>query len=402
MQIQTSLRDRHTVWYIVHAVVVGLVLLSALYLLRLKFHTPWQHFTDQAVGFLEGRLHTNFWTTQDLVEKDGRYYWPNGPFPAVLLTPFVGVFGERIDQSALHVPLVALLFFLCFYLARQVGYSHIDSLYLAFALLFSTMIYAIVIDPSSWLFSQTVCLVLSFAALVLWKKKEHALSCGILMACVFATRPTAAFLLGFFLLEVIRGQIPFQEKRQKIVHLLLPMLISGVLLLAFNYVRFGNPFDNGYKTNNIGQISEPQRALGVFTPLHIPMNVYWYFLSSFKPVTDEGTAHVVFPFIRYSEWGLSLFIVAPFFLHSLRTLHYKQKAMQHAWIVVGVTTLVLLSYFNTGWYSFGPRYFADAFPLIYWLTLFAFSPRTLSLQTKTLIVLSAALNSYLLITTGMY
>jgi hypothetical protein len=376
---------------------IVIVIFSALSLFIKKFDSPWQHFTDQANGFLEGRLDSHFWTSQDLVEKDGKYYWPNGPFPAVLIIPFQLLFQSERGQSLAAIPLIGLLAVSSFILARQYEYSKRDAFFLSFAFHFSSMNYAILIDPKSWFFSQTVTLLFAVASMCIWKWKRSSLIVGILLACILATRPTAMFFGGIFAFSILRDKLSWKAKFRQLFLLAVPILLSMALLGWFNFARFGNALDNGYRTNNVGGTSEPLRDLGIFTPLHIPMNVYWYFFSTFTTVTD-GTAHLVYPYISFSPWGLSLFLVAPFFMFTLRHSNIRQKDQRDLWIVIAPTTLLLLMYFNTGWYSFGPRYFADILPAIFLLILHCLPNRRLNVTQQNLILLSAMLNSYLLVT----
>ena len=86
----------------------------------LNFDTPWKHFSDQTQSFLHGRLDANplDFDKHDYVIKDGKYYWPEGPFPSVLLLPFQFLFGSNFQQGIMQLILIVILLLSLFKLAR--------------------------------------------------------------------------------------------------------------------------------------------------------------------------------------------------------------------------------------------------------------------------------------------
>ena len=120
--------------------------------------TVWedQQFSYLAEAFLHGTTYLPVppATAHDAVFFQGKYYWPLGPLPAVLLLPFVLIarfLGLFFFQSYLHVFLVFGVFYLFFKIAAKTGYSKQDSAFLAFAFCFASAFIGVAIYSGSGL-----------------------------------------------------------------------------------------------------------------------------------------------------------------------------------------------------------------------------------------------------------
>src|SRR5680860_530735 len=78
------------------------------------------HFTELAWSFSNG--HTYFLnpiTEEDTVLKDGHRFWPQPPFPAIVLIPLTLLQNKVIEQTAVTFVLNILNFILIYFLARR-------------------------------------------------------------------------------------------------------------------------------------------------------------------------------------------------------------------------------------------------------------------------------------------
>lgn len=121
-----------------------------------------QHFTLLASSFLKGKLYfleTDQFGLLDTVFYKGRYHWHLGPFPSVLLIPFVFTF-ERIGiffrQGYLQFFLTVGIFFILYKVARLFKFSPRDSFLLSFAFCFASVYIPIAFNPTSWFFAHNV------------------------------------------------------------------------------------------------------------------------------------------------------------------------------------------------------------------------------------------------------
>lgn len=377
--------------------VATLILATNIYLSNIN--TPWSHFSDQAQSFLKGRLDVDplYFDKHDYVVKDGKYYWHQGPLPSILLTPFQSLTKMKFSQGIAQLLLIIILSISLFKLARLKKFNILDSLYLVIAFLLGSPLVGLIVDPKSWFFSQvTAVTVLTILILELETKRRWWLI-GILEAMLIATRFTSGFIIITLFCLLYKERNLMKIKLFNLFIFLLPIFMSIFLLGWFNYARFGNPLDNGYLSNDVGGYISPLRNLGFFNIAHLPTNFYYYFLASVEPVTSNISIHLRFPFIKYTSWGLSLFLVAPFFLYSIKSLKKSSPYLVSLWTVVILTLFTLLIYYAPGWVQFGPRYTADFMPIIYLLTLYSLNFKLTKFH-KLLIITSSLFNVYLLIT----
>lgn len=382
---------------IARQVLVLFIICANGYLFFINYHSSAQQFSWQAQSFLEGKLEVYAPKDTDMVVVDDKIYWPQGPFPSIILAVFQVLIGPSVQQGLVQMVLVVFLTYMLYKLARLRHFSWEQSMYLVCAFLFGSIVIGIITNPTSWFFAQVVALVLLVLLLYEWESRRNYLIMGLLEASLIATRMTAGFF-GFYIVYALIMDIRVGKRTLiQLLQFIIPIIISLGLLSWFNWARFGNFFDTGYFTNNIGPEGEALRQFGLFSLRHIFTNIYWYFLSSVEGVTN-GTAHLVFPYIRYNLWGLSFFIVSPIFLYTISTLRNNSTYLRGLWCIAGLTLTVLLLYYTTGWYTFGPRYMADLLPILYILLLYVLKKQGLGEFQKNLIVASAFFNTYLLLT----
>src|SRR3989344_1194274 len=350
----------------------------------------WTHFSQQADSFLHGRL--DIARQMDTFEYKGKYYWHQQPFPSVILIPFK-LFSKNFDQSNMQFVLTIFLVILLYKLTRIYNKPISDRLLLISAFLFGSPVMGLILNPSSWYYAQLVTVTLMIGLILEIETKQRSLVLGILLACIIATRPSASFIIIpviYFLFK------KFHERKfvNNLVMFLFPLGFTIFVLLFFNYVRFENIFFNAYASNEIGGYMPYFRSLGVFSFDHLPTNLYYYFLISVNAVTDKSGSHLVFPYITYSTWGISLFLIAPFFLYAFKTLNSKYPEIRLYWIAIILNLTLLLLFFAPGWVQFGPRYTADFFPILYLLFLKSL-PSKLTFGQQSTIILSCLFNIYL-------
>lgn len=355
-------------------------------------------FSIQAQSFINDRLDIPFHA--DVVGVNGKYYWPQGPFPSLVLIPFQLVFGGQFDQSFMQPILVLILSAVLFKLAKKKGFNNIDSFFLTYAFLFASVVAGIITEPCYSFFAHVVTMTLLSIFLLEYENKRRLLILGTIGGTILATRPTAGIIILPIGFSLIFLNSTLKEKVLKLSYFLTPVFFSIILLLWFNYVRFQNFFNNGYFTNDVGDYLESLRRIGVFNFFHFTSNFYYYFLASVQPVIQYST-HLSFPYFTYNPVGLSFFIISPFFIYSLKTLKYMNTQIRIYWISIVITLLILLNYYNPGWVQFGPRFTSDFMPILFLLTIYSFNTKKLTGKERSLIILSSIINSYLLLT-GFY
>ena len=114
----------------------------------------------------------------------GRYYWPLGPFPAVVLMPFVAIcrwIGVEFYQAYASLPLSLWTSWLIFRIASKCGRSKLESAWLALAFCGASSYPSVAAISMSWPFAQVVAIHLLFLALHEWLGQQRWLVIGFLL-----------------------------------------------------------------------------------------------------------------------------------------------------------------------------------------------------------------------------
>lgn len=402
-----SLRRNLTHYLLIYLIIV---FFSLAFAINISIKTE-QQFSYIAQSFLHGKTYflEKPITWYDTTFFKGKYYWPLAPFPSVLLVPFMYIatlLEGFFYQGYLQFFITLGVFFLCLRIARRFHYSKKDSLFLAFAFCFSSIYLLVALMPWSWYFVQAIVVFCLLLAIYEFLNKRRYLIIGTLFAMIFASRFTAGFGLIFFIAEVIfyKKNVPFQQKFKYLFFLIAPVLISGLLLLGYNYIRFGDVFDNGYVATNNVTMTKAQRFellnYGLFNIKNVPTNFYYYFIKSLDPIlipftSLHGNTYILQPpYVRVAYPGTSFFIASPIFIYMLRT-KIREKLVKLSLIPIITILCILLTYFWPGWRQVGPRYLLDLLPFAYIVLLYSFKGFHLNAVAKTVIISSAILDLYL-------
>lgn len=366
-----------------------------------------QHFSYLAGSFLQGKLYfiesPGGWG--DTAPFQGHNFWPLGPFPAILLAPFVYIFSFFnlfFYQEYLQIFLVLLVFYLVYKIARKFTYLNTDSLFLAFAFTFASVFLGVAISSGSWYFAHVVATALLFLTLYEYLGKGRYALMGILFSLAITTRLSIIPGALFFIFEALLdpGKASWKKLRD-VTSFSIPILSSLMLLALYNYARFGSPIEQGYSYQILGSDQTLARQYGLLSLMHIPGNLYYFLLSTPFPVFKDGISHVLqFPYLKVDRWGMSIFITSPYFLY-LFFLRYRDRLSK---ILLGtcfsIAVLIFL-FFAIGVHQFGYRYSLDFLPFLFLLLIknYHSQHKTLSFGFKLIIILTAFSNLYLFFST---
>jgi hypothetical protein len=332
-----------------------------------------------ADAFLHGRT----WLTaplgpNDVIPIDGRYYVPFAPFPAIALMPLVAVLGPvTADQveSGVNALLAAWSVAMCWWLLGQVGVRRTsDRVWLTALFGFSTQILWVTTRGGVWHTGQLIATILTFACLIELLGRRRGWLIGLLAGAAFLTRAPLAFAVPVYAIwlawalqrpaegvEAIDDGAYVAPARRVIpwrpwIELALGVAPSIVFFFAYNQVRFGTPLESGYALATLPPWLEQQRANGLFSIRHIPMNIDYFLLHLPRLVAG-------WPFIRPDGLGMSVIITSPGLLFALRADWRRPQA----WFLGAAAIFVLvptLLYYGGGWLQYGYRYFLDSVPFV--------------------------------------
>lgn len=367
-----------------------------------------QHFSYLASSFLQGKTYflTQPGSWGDTVFFKGHHYWPEGPFPSIILMPFVALFSlfnQFFSHGYLQFFIVLGVFYLVFKITRKFEYSQNDSLYLAFAFCFSSAFLGVAMSPWSWYFSQVTTVFLEFLVINEYLSNRRYLLLGLLSGFLVATRTTASLTILYIALHAILVvNASFSSKLKNLLKLSVPYIIFIAVLALYNFLRFGNVFEQGYSWCLCGDFHTYAREYyGILSLLHIPGNLYYFLLSVPLPVFKDAVSHVLqFPFVKANTWGMSIFVTSPIFFY-LFLLSYKDKLSKILIVTAIVIAIPIFLYYGIGYRQFGYRYSLDFLPLLFFLLIknYKQKSRELSLGFKMVILVSSLTNLYLFMTT---
>lgn len=327
---------------------------------RVSHVTYFQYLAD---AFLHGQLHLRLMppTTHDLVFFNNVYYlyWP--PFPAVVMMPFVALFGVNFSDvfltvllGALNVSLVALLL----KTAQEHAIIQLTATKRAWLVIFfafGTVHLTLAPLGNVWFTAQLIgfaCVVLAYWGAIQLTGWRAYLVAGIGMALAMMTRNHLLFT-GIWPAWYLLNKTWKENRGSLIKHILigsLPVLIGGGLLIAYNVARFNSPFEVGLDYHQMAEIFRDDYAqYGAFNLHYLPTNFYYQYIYYPLPATSE------------MFMGSSLFLLSPLFFAALWCL-WSERRRWSTWLLFASILIVdipILLLMGTGWVQFGPRYTLD-------------------------------------------
>ena len=218
-----------------------------------------------------------------------------------------------------------------------------------------------------WYISRILALGCMLAAAVLTLLKRSGWWVGIACGLSILARPNMIFVWPLFLGFML--QIQQDEKGLSWRKTLgwgmanaIPILLAVLGLLYYNHMRFGDYFDFGYKTMNVGEQAAIIQQYGQFNWRFIPWNLSYMWLR--LPHIKQSCGNLPFP----DPQGFSMLLTTP-------AMVYMLKAFQKKWWVIGAwlafgLQLLLLSMHTGKAFEFGYRFFLDlAIPVIVLIAL---------------------------------
>ena len=304
-------------------------------------------------------------TEKDVRKTTVRYFVSFPPLPALLMLPFVALFGLKTNDVLLTAIVAALNVVLIHAVLRRLGKvgqserSARDDLILALVFGFGTVHLWCSVVGQVW-FTALVVGVAFTCGFLLAVEAERPWVAGVMLACALATRTPLAFLCVYYPLRLAwdgeRWDLTeLRSKATTLAKAALPAVLMLAILFTQNWIRFRNPFEFGHSYLAGGTI--PRIAWhGLFSPRFVPKHLVAALLL--LPAIKATP-----PFLIVSRHGLSMLLTSPVFLWLLRPL--RTPASHRAlWVTALVVAIPALFYQNTGYEQFGYRFSLDYTPLL--------------------------------------
>jgi len=325
-------------------------------------HTPWNHFALLADSWRQGRLDLGgpppaYTGNNDFSHVGGKWYVVFPPFPALLLLPVLAVVKDpaRVHDGQFFLWLAGVApasLFLALEKLRRFGRSELDELGnigLSLSFAFGSVYFFCAEQGTVWFAAHVIGAALAAAYLLFALEAERPVLAGLALGLGFATRSPLLFAAPLFVLEAWR------TKRAHLFGSLFafsaPVAAIVLLTLLHNQLRFGDPFEVGYRFLGITWQQRIEKW-GLFGYHYFAKNL-GVVLTGLPFWTPQGKV----PF-QINLHGLALWITTPMYLWLLWP---RRTAVPHRalWITVACVALPTLFYQNTGWLQFGYRFSND-------------------------------------------
>ncbi|KQQ12917.1 hypothetical protein ASF53_11960 [Methylobacterium sp. Leaf123] len=275
-----------------------------------------------ADAFLHGRLWVEHCPEIDCAVFEGRTYIIFPPLPALVLTPFVALFGfpgfKGFVLLGLGLSALSLLAWSRIFRALEVERG--QALWLLAALAFASPLYQVTLRSDGvWFFSQTVGFLMMTLSLWAVICRSSLPLAGLFVGLAFLCRQMAIFYPLFLLvLALPRGRSLLANPASVAKSAMLAGLCVAAALAiycAYNAARFGSPFETGYAfIHNPGQESFIWRRItegGLFSRDYLLFNTLYLFLQGIH--FEFGSPRLT-ELVGFDKAGTALLVASPWLL----------------------------------------------------------------------------------------
>lgn len=325
--------------------------------------SPYPYFNSLADAFLHGQLGLRAVPeahTHDLSPYQGQWYlyWP--PMPAVVLLPYVALFGVKASDvaftallGAANVAAVAWLLRLAAVRGFRLRAFQRGALVCCFA--FGTVHFTLAPFGRVWFTAQVVgflFLTLCYCAALHRSGWLRYLAAGAALSAAMLTRNHMAFAglwPAYFLLRSDR-LAPVSRWLTRAALGLLPVALGLALTAWYNHARFGSALENGLTYHQVGvEFLADYRVYGAFHPHYLGANLYYQYL------------YYPYPLGGHSYMGGSLLLMTPVFFGAF--FAFRRRATRSSAVALavsaGLVAVPILLLMGTGFVQLGPRYTLD-------------------------------------------
>jgi len=342
---------------------------------------------------------------QDVVVVDDGKYLPYGPAPAILLTPFVAIWGTDFDQTRFSMVLGAVNAVLFWYTLGFLKVKPLSRVLGVAFFAFGTVHFYSATEGTIWFYNHVCAVFFLLTAIILFLKRVPLYLPAIALGFAWWSRGPTLLAAPFFLYGILArydegfslkslASLGFYTRlrgskalRDGIVFAC-ALVPFGVLMLLYNEARFGSPFGTGFQTvyesyTNGGlpysfyRLDHPDTShFPLFDPRNIPLHLYTLFLMPPQYFPDLSV-------FRPSPYGLSIFLTSPAFVYAL-FVKRRTWLKPASWIAIGLISIPLFMHYSQGWVQYGYRFLLDFMPFLVILTVLSFddhpTPRSRALQ----------------------
>ena len=324
-------------------------------------HNPYDSYTRQALAWREGRTYLNNNPSEiaylELAIFEGRYYVSFPPVPSVFEFFLTFLFGQNTpNQFMLCVYTVVscvaltLLFFKKHNLITSVTFGVLST--------FGTNLLSMIAFGGVWHEAQILSFMLcSLAVLFIYSENKFLNGFSLFLASLsVGCRPFTVIFIPFLLIELYN-----KNKGEKIFQLLKYLIAPAIvafLLMGYNMLRFGEPFEFGHNyLPEFVNSKDGQFSLSYLLPNFIQsIKLPFQFTPEFKLNVNLFSANIFYIFNP---------VILVFFYYNIKNCIFRRRLTDYLYPIAVILFIVATCMHKTlGGAQFGARYFVDMIPYL--------------------------------------
>ena len=352
------------------------VAFMALYSTTMYAPTPFNAHVLQAYAFLHGHAWIDLPNCCiEHAQYKGKYYQLHPPLPAILLLPFVAIWGNDTNQTIVCVMIAALSVALAWLMLGRMKIPLNGRVWLTIFFGAGTILWHEAADGGSWEFSMVVAVAFTMAGLAEYFGDARPGIIGLTAGLAALARYDLAFVWPIWTLLTYLKRPSLRE----LLWLAPGFVLAALIYAGFNEVRYGSLFDRGVF------IFSPDVAQK-FAIRYLPINLYT--LLFMAPSLNSR-----FPYLHPEGGGQALILTSPAFLLALRPSF--RNLVPSALMVAAVISIIpSLLYFTNGFVQFGTHHYVHAFPFLFALVALGLPCGKTDQLTRILIAYSVLLIAF--------
>jgi hypothetical protein len=312
--------------------------------------TPYDNYALLAQALLHGHAWI-VWPGPyiDALPYHGHYYIIEAPLPALLLLPFVAVFGGA-NQTLLAVVLAAVAIGATWELGERLGLKPETNAWICAFLLAGTDLLWCAMLGDVWFVAHVSAVCFTMLALVELAGKRRGWLVALLAACAFESRFSLVLAVPVYLFMLGRA-----SNGRRFASFFAVMIPVALLWVLYNEMRWGTWSDIGYTAwYHQDQVGMPTGS--PFRLMYLPSQLYAFFVQAPQWIGR-------YPWLVPTFNGVALTWTSPALVLAFLALR-PARIVLPLWIAAFLTAGPNMLYYVTGFAQFGMRHALDFEPFL--------------------------------------
>jgi hypothetical protein len=305
----------------------------------------------------------------DAVHYRDTYYIIEGPIPAILMMPFVALYGTSANQTLLAALLAGFAIRNAWELARRLSLPRNACLWMCGFLFLGTDLFWCAMLGDVWFIAHVSAVAFTLAALLELQGKRRAWLVVLYAVCAAGSRFSLAPAIPVYL-AILLSDTDTETRKKRLRAFCITLAPFILLAICYNEIRWHLPYDIGYTLwYQRGDPRSPD-APGYGSPFqlrYLGYELYSFFLRLPQPISQYPYLIPTFDGIALTWTSPALFLA--FFAHQPKNL------VRCLWIATLLTAAPSFIYYVNGLNQFGMRHALDFEPFLFLLMLHAVRER---------------------------